>query len=51
MPHLSGRHLAFRLDIQDPAAAEGTAAERLAVFRQVRDEIDRHVRELIAKES
>ncbi len=37
-------------DIQDPAAAAGTAAERLAVFRQVRDEIEGHVRELIAKE-
>jgi arsenate reductase len=38
-------------DIQDPAAVEGTEAERLAVFRQVRDEIEDHVRELIAKEA
>ncbi len=38
-------------DIQDPAVAEGTAAERLAVFRQVRDEIENHVRELVAKEA
>jgi arsenate reductase len=38
-------------DIPDPAAAEGTEAERLAVFRRVRDEIEDHVRELIAKES
>jgi arsenate reductase (thioredoxin) len=38
-------------DIEDPAAAEGDEAARLAVFRRVRDEIEGHVRELIAKES
>ncbi len=38
-------------DIQDPAACQGTEAECLAVFRQVRDEIKERVRELIVKES
>jgi len=38
-------------DIEDPAAAEGDQAARLAVFRRVRDEIEKHVRELIAKDS
>jgi arsenate reductase len=43
------RFLDWPLD--DPAAAEGTEAERLAVFRRVRDEIEERVREFIAKES
>ncbi len=30
---------------EDPAAAEGTEEERLAVFRRVRDEIVRHIDE------
>ncbi len=38
-------------DIEDPAEAQGGETERLAVFRRVRDEIESHVRELIAKES
>jgi hypothetical protein len=29
----------------------GTEAQRLAVFRRVRDEIDTHVREFISKHS
>ena len=37
--------------LEDPAAAEGTEAERLAVFRRVRDEIEERMREFIAKES
>jgi arsenate reductase len=43
------RYYDWRLD--DPAAAEGTEAERLAVFRRVRDEIERRVGEFAAKES
>ena len=50
-PIFPGAIWRFDWDIQDPAAAEGSAADRLAVFRQVRDEIEDHVRELIAKES
>jgi arsenate reductase len=38
-------------DIEDPDAAEGDEAARLAVFRRVRDEIEGHVRELIANET
>jgi arsenate reductase len=34
--------------LEDPSAATGTEAERLAVFRAVRDEIARRVRALIA---
>ncbi len=43
------RFLDWPLD--DPAAVEGTEAERLAVFRRVRDEIEERVREFIAKEA
>lgn len=38
-------------DIEDPAAAEGDEAERLAVFRRIRDEIEACVHEFIAKVS
>jgi len=41
----------FDWGLDDPAAAEGTEAERLAVFRRVRDEIGERVRAFIAKES
>jgi len=50
-PIFPGAIWRFDWDIQDPDAAEGTAADRLAVFRRVRDEIEAHVRELIAKEA
>ena len=33
--------------LRDPAAARGSEAERVAVFRQVRDEIDARVREFL----
>ena len=35
--------------LQDPAAATGTDAERLAVFRRVRDAIDDHIRAFVAQ--
>ena len=38
-------------DIEDPAEAQGSETERLAVFRRVREEIGSHVRELIATQS
>ena len=50
-PIFPGAIWRFDWDIEDPAAAEGDEAERLAVFRRVRDEIEAHVRELIAKEA
>ena len=34
---------------EDPAAAEGTDEQRLAVFRRVRDEIRRKLREFVAE--
>lgn len=33
--------------LEDPAAAAGTEAERLAVFRRIRDEVGRHVQSFI----
>ena len=50
-PIFPGAIWRFDWDIQDPDTAEGTAAERLGLFRQVRDEIEGYVRDLIAKES
>src|SRR5689334_8613409 len=35
--------------LEDPAATEETGAERLAVFRRVRDEIEERVREFVAR--
>ena len=49
-PIFPGAIWRFDWDIHDPAAAQGTATERLEVFRQVRDEIANRVRELVAKE-
>ncbi len=37
----------FDWGLDDPATAEGTEAERLAVFRRVRDEIERRVQEFV----
>jgi hypothetical protein len=36
--------------LPDPAAAQGDHAARLAVFRQVRDEIERRLREWLKQE-
>jgi len=38
----------LRWAFDDPAAASGTDAERLAVFRAVRDALGTQIRELIA---
>jgi len=47
-PGVSQRmHWAF----DDPAAIEGSDEERLAKFREVRDQIDRRIREWLAEES
>lgn len=35
--------------LDDPAAAEGTDAERLAVFRRVRDELAARIEEFVAR--
>ena len=41
----------FRWSLEDPEAAEGSPEERLAVFRRVRNQIDRNVRELLVQVS
>lgn len=50
-PIFPGAFRYFDWGLDDPAMAEGTEAERLAVSRRVRDEIENRVREFIAKES
>jgi arsenate reductase len=37
--------------LEDPASAQGSLEERLAVFRQVRDEIAERIRQLIDEEN
>lgn len=37
-------------DLDDPAAFEGSEAETLRMFREVRDRIDAHVRDFIAEQ-
>jgi arsenate reductase len=39
----------FRWSLEDPTAAQGSHAERLDVYRRVRDQIDHHVREFLAQ--
>ena len=50
-PIFPGAFRYFDWGLDDPAAAQGTEAERLAVFRSVRDEIERRVQEFVAKEA
>jgi arsenate reductase len=47
-PVFPGARVMEHWSLEDPSAATGTEAERLAVFRAVRDEIGRRVRALIA---
>jgi len=37
-------------DLEDPAAAQGSEEENLAVFRRVRDEIDEHIKQWLAEQ-
>lgn len=50
-PIFPGAFRYFDWGLDDPAAAQGTDDERLAVFRRVRDEIERRVQEFVAKEA
>ncbi len=50
-PIFPGAFRYFDWGLDDPAMAEGTEQERLAVFRRVRDAIENRVREFISKES
>jgi len=50
-PVLPGAIWHLDWSLEDPASAKGTATERIAVFRRVRDEIEGRVLGFIAKES
>jgi arsenate reductase len=50
-PIFPGAFRYFDWGLDDPAAAQGTDDERLAVFRRVRGEIERKVEEFVAKEA
>ncbi len=50
-PVLPGAIWYLDWSLEDPASAKGTRSGRLAVFRRVRDEIEGHVLDFIAKES
>ena len=41
----------FRWSLEDPATAQGSPEERLAVFRRVRNQIDHNVREFLIQVS
>jgi arsenate reductase len=47
-PYVPGAKAVLRWSFDDPSAATGTADERLAVFRRVRDELAAQVRGFIA---
>ena len=47
-PVFPGETKQLHWSFDDPAKAEGTEEERLAVFRRVRDEIDARIREFLA---
>jgi arsenate reductase (thioredoxin) len=46
-PVFLGARQTLRWDLEDPSAAQGSAEERLAVFRRVRDAIDAHINEFL----
>ena len=48
-PFFPGAENVLHWSIEDPASATGTEEERLAVFRRIRDEIERRVREYVAR--
>jgi arsenate reductase len=49
-PNFPGALYQLHWSFDDPAAAEGSEQERLAVFRRVRDEIAAHVQEFAERE-
>ena len=48
-PVFPGRTKRIHWGFDDPAAAEGDAGERLAVFRRVRDEIEERLRDFVGR--
>jgi arsenate reductase len=49
-PYVPGAKAVLRWSFDDPSAATGSEAERLAVFRRVRDEMATQVRSFMAAE-
>jgi arsenate reductase len=45
-PIFPGKTIAIHRNFEDPAAVQGSAEERMAVFRRVRDEIRHYLRDL-----
>lgn len=50
-PHFPGAKAYDHWSLEDPAEAEGTPEEVLAVFRETRDEIERRIRKTILGEA
>jgi arsenate reductase len=50
-PVLPGAIWYFDWSFEDPAAVQGTATEKLAAFRRIRDEIEEKTLEFIAREA
>jgi len=50
-PVLPGAIWYFDWSLEDPASVKGSPTERMTVFRRIRDEIEGHVLDFIAKES
>lgn len=50
-PVIPGAYRLWHWSIEDPAAAQGSREEKLAVFRRVRDEITRRIDEKLAHSS
>jgi arsenate reductase len=48
-PIFPGTSIRLHWPFDDPADATGSEEERLAVFRRVRDEIDKRIREFVAQ--
>ncbi len=48
-PLFPGSHQLLHWSIEDPAAAKGTEAQRLPVFRNIRDRIKQRINELVAQ--
>jgi arsenate reductase len=50
-PILPGAIWYLDWNLEDPAAAQGSREERLTIFRRVRDQIDNHTTEFLARQS
>ena len=48
-PVFPGEHEKIHWDLEDPAAAEGSEENRIAVFRRIRDEIEQRIKDWIKR--